>query len=186
VEWQRINRVDSYDAFIQTWRAFGIDVLVHPEGKTLNIDYKANSVLLAALYIGAVPIVADETAFAGIGLEQGVIKVAGGPDEWAKAIESVIDPALKSEMLSRLERFCLRQFDPTLNAQVIRRILDDAKPLDIIDYHERLTNEFARMVAIAGASQLEFTSRTYRLALVLRRLIVRARSMKKHVLNRIR
>jgi glycosyltransferase involved in cell wall biosynthesis len=186
VEWRKVDRVDSYDTFIQRWRAFGIDALVHPEGKTLNIDYKTNSVLLAALYIGAVPIVTDETAFAGIGPEQGVVKVAGGSDEWAQAIASVTDPAFKKEMLSRLERFCLQQFDPAPNARAIRRILDDASPLDIIGYHERLTTEFSRMVAIAGASQLEFSSRTYRVALILRRLAVRARSMKQRALGRIR
>jgi glycosyltransferase involved in cell wall biosynthesis len=186
VEWRRVSRVDSYDTFIQRWRAFGIDALVHPEGQTLNIDYKTNSVLLAALYIGAVPIITDEAAFAGVGPEQGAIKVAGGPDEWARAIGSISDPDFKREMLSRLERFCLRQFDPISNAQVIHRILDDIKPLDIIDYHERLTTEFARMVAIAGAAQLEFTSRTYRAALILRRLAVKARNTKKRILDRSR
>jgi hypothetical protein len=42
------------------------------------------------------------------------------------------------------------------------------------------------MVAIAGAAQLEFTSRTYRAALILRRLAVKARNTKKRILDRSR
>lgn len=185
VGWQKVKRVDSYDTFLQRWRAFGIEALAHPEGETLNIDYKTNSVLLAALYIGAVPIVTDETAFHGIGAEQGVIKVAGGPDDWARAIKSVMDPTFRQEMLSRLERFCRQQFDPAPNAQAIQEILDVTKPIDIVGYHERLTTEFGRMVGLYGEAQREFTSRTYRVALILRRLAVTARGIKKRVKKRV-
>jgi hypothetical protein len=184
VSWQEIPGVSSYGAFIQRWRGLGLDAVVHAQGRTSNIDYKTNSILLSSFYIEAVPIVGDEAAFRGVGLEEGVIKVTGGAEDWARAMISVADPAFKAEMIARLEKFCRRRFDPRPNAEALSTILDAADPLDIVGYHARLVNEFGRMSSQCEAARLEFTSRTYRIALILRDLANVARNVKKRVIRR--
>lgn len=166
--WRQIPFALSYDSFLQTWRSLGIDVLVHPKGQTLNIDYKTDSILVTSLYLGAVPIVCDEAAFRDIGESEGVLKVGEGPGDFAAALERASDPGFRQEMLRRLEIFCGRHFDPAANEKVLQAISDTTRPTDLIGYYERLSRECARLSHYASEASNQYNSRAFKLALKIR------------------
>jgi len=178
VTWHPVPFSLSYDSFLQTWRALGIDALVHPKGATLNIGYKTNSILLAALYLGAVPIVCDEPAFHGIGENEGVLKTAKGPDDFAAALKRISNLGFRQEMLRRLEEFCVTRFDPAPNEGTLQAISDATRPMDLIDYHVRLSRECSRMSRMASLAKIQSNSRAFKLALTLQKVANRARQAK--------
>jgi glycosyltransferase involved in cell wall biosynthesis len=178
--WRPIPFAMSYDDFLQRWRALGIDILIHPKGQTLNIDYKTHSILLTALYLGAVPIVCDESAFRDIGENEGILKVSDGPGGFAVALERASNPDFRQEMLRRLEAFCRRTFDPAVNEQALQKISDATRPTDLIGYFERLSRECARLSHLASEANSQFNSRAFKLALKVRHVaswLRRARSL---------
>jgi glycosyltransferase involved in cell wall biosynthesis len=170
VSWHKVPFSPSYDNFLQTWRALGIDALVHPRGATLNIDYKTSSILLSALYLGAVPIVSDEAAFRGIGESEGVLKAANGTDDFAAALRRIAEPGFRQEMRRRLEEFCARHFDPAPNEHSLQSICDATRPIDLIGHFARLSKECARTSFLANEARIQFNSRAFKLALRFRKL----------------
>lgn len=184
IAWRPVPFSLSYDDFLQNWRALGIDVLVHPRGTTANIAYKTNSILLTAFYLGAVPIVSDEPAFDGIGEMEGVLKASVGPDGFTAALERVLAPAYRDEMLRRLEMFCVARFDLAPNERVIEAISDATRPIDLIDYHARLSRECARMSDPANVAKIHSKSRAFVLALKIQRVANFARRAKAMLLRR--
>jgi glycosyltransferase involved in cell wall biosynthesis len=132
-----VARTGSYDAFLMRWRAAGLDLLVHPRGETKNAPYKTDSILLTALYLGAVPIVAAEGAFRDIGEEQGVLKVDGGRTEWERALRRAQDVSVRQRLMSRLDAFCRSHFTPERTAAVLENIFATWPPTDILTLHNR-------------------------------------------------
>jgi glycosyltransferase involved in cell wall biosynthesis len=128
----------SFDEFLTNWRALGLDVLVHSRGHTNNIDYKASSILLIALYLGAVPVVCSERAFQEIGEEQGVLKVDGDRSSWEDAIRRVQNAKLRQQLLSRLSDFCRTHFAPDTNARALEKIFAACAPTDILTWADRI------------------------------------------------
>jgi glycosyltransferase involved in cell wall biosynthesis len=115
----------SFSEFVRRWRRFGPDVLVHPRGQTLNIDYKSPNAILVAHLLGAVPVVADERAYAALGEEQGVVKVRVDTAEaWRDAVASLVDPDRWQRLRSRLAAYCEARFGPQHNEATLRGVLD--------------------------------------------------------------
>ena len=159
-----------YDDFAERWRRAGIDILVHPKGASSNIAYKTDSVLLTSLYLGAIPLVTDETAFAGAGENEGVIKVNGASSEWAAAIERMKDASARAELLSRLEAYCRNHFDPAYNDRVFETILTSTKPAGLGDRLERFSIIIEKTTTRLIEAEAQLGSRAFGLAVRLRQL----------------
>jgi hypothetical protein len=117
--------VDSFGEFLHEWRRRPHHLLLHPRGYTKNIDYKTDNALLVAHYLGAVPIVADERAYAATSESDGVTKVADDtPEGWRRAITRLMATRERMEAGARLAAYCARRFDPAHNEAVLQRLLD--------------------------------------------------------------
>jgi hypothetical protein len=91
---------------------------------------KGAGVLLAALYLGAVPVVADEPAFAGLGGEDGVMRIAThDPSQWRAAFEEMASADRRSKSFARLTAYCRKTFNPVLARPTIERLLQLAAPM---------------------------------------------------------
>lgn len=100
----------SFGSFVFRWQRLGLRALLHPSGASTNMPNKSRASLLAAAYLGAIPVVADEPAYAGTGEEQGVLKAA--PDTWGDALDRLADPVEASRLFARLDDWCRTEFDP--------------------------------------------------------------------------
>ena len=120
-----------FDDFLTTWGPLGLGVVVHARGDTANNEYETGSVLLSALYLGAVPIVAREPAFRDVGEAQGVLQVDGDTSSWERALRRLQAPNVRREMLSRLEAFCRTHFAAERTARTLDRILAASTPVDL-------------------------------------------------------
>jgi hypothetical protein len=130
--------IHSFDGFLTSWRPLGIDVLVHPRGDTVNIDYKTSSVLLSALYLGAVPIVGGDPAFHDLGEAHGVLRADGDRASWESALRRAGAPERRRELLSRLEAFCRSSFAPDRTVRALDRILAATPPIDLLTWARRV------------------------------------------------
>ena len=155
-----------FDEFLTTWGPLGLDVVVHARGDTVNLEYKTCSVLLSALYLGAVPIVASEQAFRDIGEAQGVLKVDGDSSSWESALRRVQAPEFRREMLSRLEAFCRTHFAPERTARALDRILAASARTDLLSWawrvrqvQEHQVENFGRAHRAAQAQTADFSRR---------------------------
>jgi glycosyltransferase involved in cell wall biosynthesis len=170
VTFRDVPPIYLYDDFAERWRRPGIDILVHPKGASSNIAYKTDSVLLTSLYLGAVPLVTDEMAFAGAGENEGIIKVNGASSEWAAAIERVRDANVRAELVKRLEAYCRSHFNSAYNAGVFETILASAKPAGIGDRLERFSMIIENTATRLVEAEAQLGSRAFRLAVRLRKL----------------
>lgn len=119
-----MGAIPNWSEFICTWRSLGLHAILHPMGHTANIDYKTANAILVAYYLGAIPIVNQERAYAGIGIEQGVLKIANSTIEWKKSVEMVISADSRRDMLKKLGDFCKAHFNEHENAEVLSDISD--------------------------------------------------------------
>jgi glycosyltransferase involved in cell wall biosynthesis len=165
---------DSFDGFLTTWRPVGLDVLVHPRGDTANSEYKTASVLLSALYLGAVPIVAREPVFDGLGEEQGVIAVDGDRESWEQALRRARAGEGRRELLSRLEAFCRSYFSPDRNARVLEGILASSPPTDILTWGWRLRQARESPAGLSAEIEREAEARAVEVARIEHEAQVRA------------
>ncbi len=104
----------DFRRFVATWRALRLRAVVHPYGRTSNIANKGCGSILAAWYLGAVPIVGDEPAYAALGEAQGVLKAAPDPAAWQAALARVADPVEAAALFARLTAWCRSACDPEL------------------------------------------------------------------------
>ncbi len=132
VEHITIPETSSFFRFLKLWARKRPHVVVHPAGRSTNIDYKCESAILISLYLGAVPVVADEQAYRMFDVEDGVEKVSDTPEAWREALIRLQDPVYRAAMLARLRRTCETRF--TDGEQ--RRILDSyLQGLPVLDAH---------------------------------------------------
>jgi hypothetical protein len=150
---------EFFDDFLTAWGSVGLDVLVHPRGETCNIDYKTSSVLLSALYLGAVPIVASERAFQDLGETQGVLRVQDEQASWERAVRRAQDPERRRELLARLETFCRAHFAPERTVRVLDRILAASAPTDLLTWAWRVRQVRASQLDQVFRAQLAVEAR---------------------------
>jgi hypothetical protein len=106
----------DFAQFVATWRAAEPDILVHPPGATTNLAMKGPGTLLAALYLGAAPVVADEPAYAGLGAAQGVLRAGASVDSWRGTLVQLAQPGARRDHLARL----LAHFRATASPETAR------------------------------------------------------------------
>ena len=102
----------DFRRFVARWRACQPDIVVHPPGRTANLPAKGPGSLLAALYLGAVPVVADEPAYAGLGFAEGVVQAGRDPASWRQALASLADAGVRRQLLVALRRYCVATYGP--------------------------------------------------------------------------
>lgn len=102
----------SFRSFVWSWQRLGLNALVHPYGETANIANKSPASLLAAAYLGAVPIVGHETAYEAFTEEIGVLKAGPDSGAWQAEIERISDPVEYRRLYGLLDAWCREAFDP--------------------------------------------------------------------------
>jgi hypothetical protein len=130
---------ESFGQFVHRWRRLGCHALLHPAGDYANMPYKSPATLLAARYLGAVPIVAPEAAYAGLGEDEGVL--SAGPDrrEWRRALDQVADERRRAVLFGRLDAWCRRSFDPELAFPRYERLRAWMEPPTAAERERRLS-----------------------------------------------
>lgn len=118
----------DFRAFVAHWRALAPDIVLHPPGRSANLPMKGPGALLAALYLGAVPVVADEPAFAGLGPAQGVERVPGDAAAWRAALLRLADPSVREAYRDRLLRHATVAFAPSGAAAALDGLRALARP----------------------------------------------------------
>ena len=117
--------VENFARFVVHWHSLGIQAVVHPYGKTRNIGNKSMASVLVSRYIGAVPIVADEPAYARLTDAVGVLKASEEHETWLGCLTRAADPEEAGVLFSRLEVWCKEEFAPAKARQpfeMLRRL----------------------------------------------------------------
>ena len=117
---------DSLDA----WARASIDIVVQPTRGADNRIGGAENVLLSSLYIGAVPILADDPAYAGIDETDGVLKSDSSTEGWRRALIRLADDATRAGLRGRFEHFCRSRFSAERNAAALQAIMRAAPSVD--------------------------------------------------------
>jgi len=100
----------SFRQFVRTWRRFAIDILLHPAGPTANAPYKCPTATIVAGYLGAVPVVADEPAYAGWGEAEGLLRLAAAGEGLVEAADLARSEFWRGEMRQRLAAALAQRF----------------------------------------------------------------------------
>jgi len=95
-----VPRQPDFLHFLHVWTRLSLAALLHPPGETRNLANKADSAIMLAYLMGAVPILAPEPAFVGWGEHEGVLKA--GPGDWPAAIARALDPVEGAMLRGRL------------------------------------------------------------------------------------
>lgn len=124
----------AFRQFVFRWRDLGLDSVIHPRAATRNAAFKSPSALLTGLYLGAVPIVADDRPYAGMTAGDGVLVAPGGPASWRAALDEAGDPGRHAALHAALRAYCERAFAPApaiaAFSEVLRRApVPDAKEI---------------------------------------------------------
>ena len=112
---------DGYEEFLTSWAGLGIDVIVHPQAVTKNAPFKADSIIMNAYYLGAVPVLSkDDQAFSSISEGRGIVLSGSSPEEWYDAILRAADM-----QAADLDDFVHEAFSPCAALQNIVGLLSN-------------------------------------------------------------
>jgi hypothetical protein len=101
-----------FPTFVAAWQKLGLRAVVHPYGATRNIASKSRGSVLAAAYLGAVPIVGEEPAYDELDEDCGVLKAGADHREWLACLRRLSDPREAERLFGRLDAWCRSRFDP--------------------------------------------------------------------------
>jgi plasmid stabilization system protein ParE len=118
----------DFAAFVTAWRGLALNGVAHPYGETGNIAYKGPGSVLAASYLGAAPIVADEPAYAGMDETMGVLKADRSVEAWRDAFERLSAPGEAARLFGRLDIWRRESFDPEHARAPFERLETLARP----------------------------------------------------------
>ena len=93
-----LPRERSFRQHVRQWRRLAPDLVLHPPGATANAPFKAPTAAVVAGYLGAVPLVADEPAYATWGESEGVLRLA----DLGRAAADARDQGWRAQMARRL------------------------------------------------------------------------------------
>jgi hypothetical protein len=119
----------SWAQFVLHWRRTRAHVLYHPPGDSspavrAHLAYKNNNAIMVSWLLGAVPLLADEPAYASVGEAEGVLKLATTDvGELERALRRLADPAFRADCFGRLEAFCRREYDPARAVPAVHDLL---------------------------------------------------------------
>ena len=126
----------AYGSFVLRWQRLGLRILVHPYGETVNIANKSLASILSAAYLGAVPVVGHEPAYALVSEENGVLKAQKDSASWHACLLRLADPAQADLLLTRLNDWCQAHFNPEKAREPFNRLMKAALPGTI--HHQAL------------------------------------------------
>jgi hypothetical protein len=101
-----------FDRFIKRWQTLNLHAVAHPYGDSRNIANKSQGSVLVSCYLGAVPVVGDEPAYAGLGEAQGVLRVKRGAESWQRAFQRLQDADEAEALFGNLNNWCRTNFAP--------------------------------------------------------------------------
>jgi hypothetical protein len=93
----------DFRQFVASWQLMAPGLLLHPYGDTGNIGNKSVGTILCAAYLGAVPLVGDEPAYAQLGEADGVLKATRDPEDWHRQLLRLQDRALRETLRDRVQ-----------------------------------------------------------------------------------
>ena len=93
----------DFRQFVASWQRMGPGLLLHPYGDTANIGNKSVGTILCAAYLGAVPLVGDEPAYAQLGEADGVLKATRDPEDWHRQLLRLQDHAFREALRDRVQ-----------------------------------------------------------------------------------
>lgn len=146
VEWEPFEA--DFLTFLHRWLQRAPAILLHPPGRTRNLPNKSNATLLVAHALSAVPIVADEPAFAGWGEEQGVLRLE--PGNWTAALNRGSDPEMAADLRRRLALALGPEHLSPPGARDLLALLDFPSPVDALAMQERLIRALADPALTGG------------------------------------
>jgi hypothetical protein len=118
----------DFPRFVAAWRAAKPDILAHPPGQTANLAMKGPGTLLAALYLGAAPVVAEEPAYTGLGIAQGVLRADNNVAAWRAALAYLAEPDVRQQHLARLLAHFRGVASPEAARATVEALLAHAAP----------------------------------------------------------
>jgi glycosyltransferase involved in cell wall biosynthesis len=127
------------DSFLEHWSSFLPHVVVHPRGDSLNIRYKTANVVLQSLYLGAVPVVEEEEAYANI--EAGIIKIDGDPESWYRSLLCLKNSERRKKNIVEMSSRVPVEFASNSNINTIENIVRSTGRVDVITYTKRLRGQ---------------------------------------------
>jgi hypothetical protein len=109
-----IGARSDFRQFVLEWQRLAPMVVLHPYGETANIANKSLGSILTVAYLGAVPIVGHEPAYADVGEAEGVLKAGPDTGSWREQIARTLDEKARAELAAAFRRWVEASFDPTL------------------------------------------------------------------------
>jgi hypothetical protein len=133
----------SFRQFVYRWQTFGCDVVAHPRGEAANMPYKSLATLLAARYLGAVPLVGRDSVHTGLGPSEGVCVASSSSDGWAQRLAELSEPAYRRQLFDNLDVWCRKTFDPSNVLALIPRLDAWSSPATVSERDARLRRAMA-------------------------------------------
>lgn len=127
----------NYSQFILYLVNQNINVLIHPQGKTENLPYKTNSILLTAYYINANIIVANEPAFNDLSEAKGIQKFSESETDLLNALTNIMDTEKAHVLKENLHAYCAKQFDQQKALLTLSSLLEQHQTSNYFTYEAR-------------------------------------------------
>jgi hypothetical protein len=115
----------SYDIALARLAACEIDLLVHPNSRTPNNEYKTLNVLVSAWAMGAVPVLSDGAPYAQLRGQDVAVLCGPDPAAWREALRRHADDGRSRQSLQRnLEAYCRRHYGGEANVAALETLLE--------------------------------------------------------------
>ncbi len=135
---KKLSMQADYEQFILTLSLFGIDIVIHPYGKTNNISYKTDAVVLMSRYIHANIIVGKEPCFSYLPEESGVIRVENTKEDFYAALKQLANKRIAEEMHRKLISYCDIYYSTEKNKELLNKFLEQITPISSYVIGQRL------------------------------------------------
>ncbi|MGU3363111.1 hypothetical protein ACLBWX_22670 [Methylobacterium sp. M6A4_1b] len=119
INFQTSKTTDSIGLFCRDWLQYNLDIIIHPPGNTKNLAFKTANALLIAYYLGAVPVVADEPAYAGSNDKNGVIIADCTEEAYFSAFQSLAGRKYRQNLFAKLELYVRKAFATDSNIRTL-------------------------------------------------------------------
>ncbi len=115
-----IKVTNNFYDFVRQWQRFRINIVLHSHGASANIDFKTSNAALVSYYLGATPILADESVYRHMTEKDGVLLAPPTTHGWSRAINLRMGKLLRRWAFDQLEQYCRSAYSPERNAESLR------------------------------------------------------------------
>lgn len=119
----KLTMQPDYEQFILALASLGIDFVVHPYGKTKDIPYKTDAILLVARYLQANIVVGDEPCFNAIIEDDGVFKADNTEQGFYNEFIKLMNKETADRQRDRLIEYCKSHYSVLSNKETLQKIL---------------------------------------------------------------